>query len=291
VTPEISIIIVTWNSAGSISRCLTSLRDNAPTLPYEVILIDNASSDATVEVARSAFPGLVTIVNDSNRGLAAANNQGMRTARGRYFVISNPDVLYRAGTIDALVDVAERRPRAGFVITKLFYESGELQTSVGDMPTLREALLGRWALRRLSAAGEKSGFWWDGWAHDAEVAVGHGMECCYLVRRAVVDEVGLQDERFRLDWEGPDWSRRLHAAGWEIWFAPTAEAVHLGGLSIKQALPRWVSSSHRGMYMYFSAGTPLLLRPALAMALAARAAVKLLALRRDRLYTAGFEPR
>ena len=287
--PDVSVVVVTWNSATSITECLTSLRENPPSVPYEVVLVDNASTDGTLDLARAALPGIVTIVNDRNRGLAAANNQGMRAARGRYFLISNPDVVYRKGTVDALLDVAERRPRAAFVITKLFYADGRLQTSVGDMPTLREALLGRWALRRL-AGRERAGFWWDGWAHDEEVQVGHGMECCYLVRRAAVDDIGPQNEDFVLDWEGPEWTRRAHDAGWEIWFSPKAEAVHLGGVSIKQALPRWVVSSHRGMYLYFSARMPRALRPALALIFAVRAGVKLLGtIRRERLYDAGFE--
>jgi GT2 family glycosyltransferase len=291
VTPALSVVIVTWNSARSIERCLTSLRDNPPSLRHEVILVDNASSDDTVARAQAALPDLLVVRNDSNRGLAAANNQGIAVARGRYLVISNPDVVYRTGTIDAMVETADRHPRAAFVIPRVYYETGELQTSVGDMPSLREALLGRWALRRL-ARGQRAGFWWDGWAHDEETLVGHGLECCYLVRRAAIDDVGLQNERFVLDWEGPEWTRRMHDAGWEVWFAPAAEVVHLGGVSIKQALPRWIVSSHRGMYMYFAARTSPAVRPLLAAVFAARAAVKLVGtLRRDRLYDAGFEPR
>lgn len=291
MTPEISIVIVTWNSAGSIVECLTSIQDHPPTRPYEVIVVDNASHDNTVELVRAAKPAAV-IVNESNRGLAGGNNQGMAVAKGRYLIVSNPDVVYRPGTIDELLGCAERHPRAAFVISRLRYPTGELQTSVGDMPTLRETLLGRWAVRRLAREGERSGFWWDGWAHDEELAVGHGMECCYLVRREALLDIGPQDEAFRLDWEGLEWSRRVHEAGWEIWFSPRAEAVHLGGVSIKQALPRWIVSSHRGMYLYYSARARRPVRPLLALLFAMRAAVKLLGLvGRERVYTAGFDPR
>jgi GT2 family glycosyltransferase len=289
-SPEISVVIVTWNSASCIVDCLESLQKYPPDLPYEVIIVDNGSRDDTVRLVQAASPDAETIVNDTNRGLAAANNQGMGAARGRYLVVSNPDVLFRKDTVNNFVDVAKRRPRAAFVIPKLLYPDGRTQTSVGDMPSFGEVVLGRWAVRRRSRAGARSGFWWDGWAHDEEVEVGHGMECCYLVRRDAVDQVGPQDERFRLDWEGYDWSRRMHDAGWQIWFTPQAEVVHLGGVSIKQALPRWVISSHRGIYTYFADRTPRVLRPGLALVLALRAAVKLVGtLRGERLYSASYD--
>lgn len=292
MTPEVSIVIVTWNSADSISECLTSIREHPPSMSYEVVVVDNASQDDTVQRTLAAHPGVITVTNDTNRGLAAANNQGLALARGACLVISNPDVIYRPGALDQLVACAKRRPRAAFVIAKLRYPDGQLQTSVGDMPTLREAVLGRWALRRLAGRGKRSGFWWDGWPHDEETSVGHGMECCYLVRRQALVDIGPQDERFRLDWEGIEWSRRVHEHGWEIWFAPEAEVIHLGGVSIKQALPRWVVSSNRGMYLYFAAAKPRPYRPVLALVFVLRAAVKLLGLvRRERIYTAGFDPR
>ena len=86
---------------------------------------------------------MTVIVNDTNRGLAAANNQGIAATQGRYLIISNPDVLFQPRTIDELIACAERHPRAAFVISKLRSPGGQLQTSVGDMPVLREALLGR----------------------------------------------------------------------------------------------------------------------------------------------------
>jgi len=292
MTPTISIVIVTWNSEATIADCLSSIVANPPSAPYEVILVDNHSRDSTVDLANRANPDAILIRNQTNRGLAAANNQGIQRARGEYLVISNPDVIYGANSIDGLVEAAQRHPRAAFVIPQVRYRDGQLQTSVGDMPTLREVILGRWAIRRMAGNTPKSGFWWDGWPHDEEVMVGHGLECSYAVRRDAVHEIGLQNEKYVLDWEGPEWSRRVHDTGWEIWFTPDAVVVHLGGVSIRQALPRWIVSSHRGIYMYFAERTPRLLRPILALLMAARAAVKLLLLvRRDRVYEASFEPR
>jgi hypothetical protein len=169
-----------------------------------------------------------------------------------------------------------RRPRAAFVIARPERPDGTLQTAAGDLPTLRSALLGRQVAR--ARGGVDRGFWWDGWDHDEERQIGRGLEASYLVRRAAIDEVGLQDERFRLDWEGIDWSERVRAAGWEIWFSPAARVVHLGGGSIRKAQVRWVLRQHRGMYRYFAKRRALALRPLLAGLFAARAAIKVVGL-------------
>ncbi|MBV9870276.1 MAG: glycosyltransferase family 2 protein [Frankiaceae bacterium] len=292
MTPAVSIVIVTWNSESTIEECLSSIVQNPPSEPYEVILIDNDSRDRTLELAKLACPDLTVIRNASNRGLAAANNQGLGSALGEFVVISNPDVIYQPSTIDELINAARRHPRAAFVIPQVRYRDGQIQTSVGDLPSLREALLGRWAGRRMGRNNARSGFWWDGWPHDEELMVGRGLECSYLVRAQAVHEVGPQNEKYVLDWEGPEWSRRVHDAGWEIWFTPSAVAIHVGGVSIKQALPRWIVSSHRGMYMYFAERTPRPARPLLALVLAVRVAVKLVGLlRHERVYAAGYEAR
>jgi N-acetylglucosaminyl-diphospho-decaprenol L-rhamnosyltransferase len=176
-----------------------------------------------------------------------------------------------------MVTMLDRHPRAGIVIPRLRYPDGGLQTSAGDLPTLGEALRGRQLQRHGTMSGAPAGFWWDGWAHDEERVIGRGHEAAYVVRRSAADEVGPQDEGFRLDWEGIDWSARFRDAGWEIWLCPAAEVVHLGGSSIRQVPFRWVVSSHRGMYRYYAKRRPAYWRPVLAVAFGVRAAAKLAA--------------
>ena len=271
--PLVSVVVVTWNSSTVVEGCLSSLRDTIAPLPWDVTVVDNGSTDSTPGKVRAIAPEARLIENETNRGLAAANNQGISGTRGRYVLICNPDVIFRPGAISAMVDLLERRPRCGWVVARLVYEDGAIQTSAGDLPTIKDALLGRQADRRRQP-GIRAGFWWDGWSHDEEVQVGRGHEAAYMVRRVAVDEVGLQDERYVLDWEGIDWTERFRRAGWETWFAPDAEVVHLGGDSIRQVPIRWIVSQHRGMYRYFSDRRPALWKPILAAAFGARAAAK-----------------
>jgi N-acetylglucosaminyl-diphospho-decaprenol L-rhamnosyltransferase len=168
----------------------------------------------------------------------------------------------------------DRHDAAAWVVPKFQYEDGSLQTSVGDLPTLSEALLGRQVARR-RAPGSASGFWWDGWSHDEERQVGRAFECAYLIRRAAVDQVGRQDERYFLDWEGLDWADRFRRQGWEIWFSPASEVLHLGGTSRRQVPFRSIVLQHKGMYLYFADRRPKAARPLLVIAFGARALFKL----------------
>lgn len=273
--PEVSVVIVTWNSGGELRRCLESLATNPPSVPWEAVVVDNGSSDGSIPRAKSEFPWLRVIANARNRGLAAANNQAIVASTAPFVLISNPDVVYGRGAVDELLDLMRRRERAAFAVAKLLHPDGALQTSAGDLPSVTDALLGRrlsWGRRQAPATG----VWWHEWNHDEERTIGHGAEACYLVRREAIAEIGLQDERFVLDWEGIDWSARTWEAGWEIWFSPTAEIVHLGGASVSQARSRWIVSTHRGMYLYLRPRVAPWLRPLLGPLIGARTIVKLL---------------
>ncbi len=285
---ELTAVVVGWNSGEALLGALRSLAEHPPAVPWEAILVDNASSDGSPDRVAAELPGVRVVRNRTNRGLAAANNQGIEASTGPWVLICNPDIVVGPGAIDALLAVMDRHPRAAFVVAKLVRPDGSPQTSAGDLPTLGEALLGRQVQQRRGASagtgmgagdGDPHGFWWDGWAHDEERRIGHGMEACFLVRRAALADIGLQDEGFPLDWEGIDWSARAAAAGWEVWFCPDAEVVHLGGVSLRQAQAAWVVRSHRGMYRYFAKRRSIAWRPLLAVAFAGRAALKLMGLK------------
>jgi hypothetical protein len=269
---HLSVVIVNWNARADLVRCLRSLEEHPPPGEWEVILVDNASTDGSAEAAQAVLPSVRIIVNEDNRGLAAANNQGIAASTGACVLISNPDVIYGPGAIAELCGVLERHPRAAIAVPQLLRSNGQRQTSAGNLPTLREAALG--GLRSRRKPSPTAGYWWDGWAHDEERQIGHGAEASYLVRRTAIDDVGPQDERFSLDWEGIEWSARMGDRGWEIWFAPGAVVEHVGGASIRQAQLRWVAASNRGMYCYFSERRAPWQRPFLATLFGVRAVLK-----------------
>jgi GT2 family glycosyltransferase len=275
--PDVSVVIVNWNTGDVLLDCLWSLDACRPSCSLEAIVVDNGSTDDSVERVREELPWVRIIANRTNRGLAAANNQGLVMSRAPYALISNPDVLFRPGAIDALVDLLRRRTRAAFAVAKLVHPDGRVQPSAGDLPTLVEALVGRRFGRR-SRHRDPRGFWWRNWSYDEERPIGHGGEACYLVRRQALAEIGPQDEGFPLDWEGIEWAARASEAGWQVWFCPAAVVTHIGGVSLRQARFRWIVSSHRGMYRYFSPRVSPWTRPALGSAITLRAFLKLAAM-------------
>jgi GT2 family glycosyltransferase len=269
----LSVVVVTWNSASVITGCLTTLARELPA-GCEVVVIDNASSDHTVSLARELVPDATIVVNTTNRGLAAGNNQGMVAARGDNYLICNPDVEFHPGSVREMLAVLERHERAAWIVPKQVHADGTLQTSVGSLPTLVECLLGRQLARTLQRASE-GGSWWDSWAHDEERTVGKAFECAYVIRRAAADDIGPQDERYVLDWEGVDWAARFQKAGWELWFAPLSVVTHLGGAARRQVPFRTVISQHKGMYYFYSDRAAPVWKPFLAVAFGARAVVKM----------------
>ena len=268
--PTVSVVVVNWNTGPYLGRLLDSLSEHPSKLPYEVVVVDNGATDGS-DLGAAGRSGVRVIRNRTNRGLAAANNQGMAASQGAYVLICNPDVEVTSGAVDELVAAMERHDRAAFVVPRLLRPDGSAQVSAGDLPTVTEALLGRTLGLRLAG---RRGWWWPVSAHDHEQEIGRGAEACYLVRRCAVDEIGGQDERFPLDWEGVEWTARARDAGWQVWLAPEAEIVHTGGVSIGRAPLRWVWQSHQGMYRYFAPRLAPTARYPLAAAIGVRALLK-----------------
>lgn len=268
--PDVCVVVVSWNAGDHLTECLRSIAAHPPSQPWAAVVVDNASTDGSVEMAKRAAPWCRFIENRENRGLAAANNQGIVATAASTVVIANPDVAVTAGAIDSLCDLLARKPQAAIALPQLLQADGAKQVSAGDLPALADVVpLGR---RRRRQSG---GFWWHDWDHGEERRVDHGAEAFYAVRRAAIVAAGPQDERFALDWEGVEWSRRFARHGWEVWFTPKAQVRHAGGVSVRQVPYRWVVRSHRGMYRYFAAEAPAPApSPVLAAAFAARAAVK-----------------
>ncbi len=117
--PVVSILIVSWNTREILRDCLRTVYEQTKNVPFEVIVVDNASADGSVEMVRTAFPQAVLRANTTNRGFAAANNQGIEVAQGRYVLLLNSDTLVLDGAIDKMVAFAEERPEAAAVACRV----------------------------------------------------------------------------------------------------------------------------------------------------------------------------
>jgi N-acetylglucosaminyl-diphospho-decaprenol L-rhamnosyltransferase len=223
VRADVTAVTVTLNGLPWIEQCLESLRG------VETIVVDHGSTDGTLELVRERFPD-VRMIEQENKGYGAGLNAGMRVASSRYFLIVNSDAWVVGDAIPRLVAFADEHPRAAVVAPRLSNPDGTLQRSVRGFPTLWRLATEYFFLRKLAPRSRAlNAFYAGGFDHDEARAVEWVMGSCFLVRREAADAVGLFDEDFFLFSEEVDWLFRFHAAGWQVWFLPEAEAVHVGG--------------------------------------------------------------
>jgi hypothetical protein len=219
--PAISVIIVSFNTREMTLDCLRTLTRALEGLASEIIVVDNASTDGSAAVIRAEFPSVQVVESDRNAGFGAANNLGMRAARGAFFLLLNSDAFPESGAIAELVRFLQENPQVGACGPRTFNQDGSLQISCYRFTSPLHA----WQENLWLSRG------YGDWAHDTVREVDFVIGACMAVRREVFEEIGGFDERFFMYSEEADWQRRIWNAGWKIVFVPTARVTHLGGAS------------------------------------------------------------
>jgi N-acetylglucosaminyl-diphospho-decaprenol L-rhamnosyltransferase len=237
---EVTAIVVTYNAAPWIERSLESVRGTEA----ELIVVDNGSTDGTVELVRERFPE-ARLVEQENRGFGAGNNAGMRLGSGRYFLLLNPDAWLTGDALEQLVAFADAHPEAGVVGPKLLNPDGTLQRSVRGYPTPWRIATEYFFLRKLAPRSKLlNAFFGAGFDHESVRTAEFLPGACLLVRREAVDSIGGFDEDFFLMSEEVDWCYRFRQAGWDVLFYPGAEVVHVIGASHNPALFKEIVRGH-----------------------------------------------
>jgi GT2 family glycosyltransferase len=245
---RLSIVIVSYNARADLERCLESLHTPPPATPHEIIVVDNASSDGSLEAA-GARPGVRAIASGSNRGFAAANNIGIRAASGSLLLLLNSDTIVPAGAVDRLVQELERHPEAAIAGPRLVDAEGRAELSFGPMISP----LAEWRQKRLIVGNARRDprisaevealtrrEAWPDWVSGA----------CLLVRREDAEAVGLLDERYFMYTEDVDFCAAIRARGRRVLFTPAVEIVHLRGRSAAAA-PRATETAYRRSHLAF----------------------------------------
>lgn len=236
--PWLSVIIVSWNVRRLLQRALTSCRASWGDRPgLELIVVDNVSTDGTVEMLREVFSDVTRVVNEENRGFTGGNNDGLDQARGQYLLLLNPDTEVLGDALPRLVAYMGQHPDVGMVGPQLRNPDGSVQSSRRRFPTLPVLFLESTWLQDLLPRRALDRYYFEDRspqrAHPVDWITGAAM----LTRRAVVDEVGGMDEAFFMYSEELDWCRRIRAAGWSIHYVPDARIVHHEGKSSEQVVP------------------------------------------------------
>ena len=248
----LSIVIVNWNTRDYLLGALKSIYEAPPALPFEVIIIDNASTDGSAEAAAAAFPQARLIANTENAGYARGNNQGLEASTGRYVLLLNPDVVLPPGGLEKSVAILEAHPDVGALGVKLVNPDGSVQRSVRGFPTPGTVLCEALGLSHLFPNSRLFGAYRMTWfAYDREAEVDQPMGTFLLIRRQALEEAGLLDERFPIFFNEVDWCYRARQKGWKILFSPEVEVVHYGGGSTRQVSARMAWESRRGLLDFY----------------------------------------
>jgi N-acetylglucosaminyl-diphospho-decaprenol L-rhamnosyltransferase len=247
-TLGLSVVVVNWNTRDLLAGCLESLagdpglaivgedssladRSFASTehhpLVTEVWVVDNASTDGSPQMVRERFSWVRLIENSENVGFAAASNQGIRQATGRYVLLLNSDAVLAPGSPVRLLAFADHHPRAGIVGVQLVNPDGSFQAALNDFPSLGFVLLEAWALARWFSGNTYYPSYPPERSRDAVPCDWVG-GACLLARAAAIEQVGLLDEYFFMYSEEMDWCYRMWESGWEVWYTPDVKVIHLG---------------------------------------------------------------
>jgi hypothetical protein len=254
---ELTVVIVNWNTVDLLDECLQSIVDHSPAgLRTEVVLVDNASSDGSVEHLAFRWPSVRVIANEENVGFCRANNQAIRATDAPFVLLINTDARLTPGCADAMLAHLQGDQRAAAVGPRLVYGDGSFQRwTAGQSFSLRSCgsfLLG---LDRLSARHPAlAGMYL---AHDTDQPFKPGWvsSAVMLLRRQALDEIGLLDESIFVYMDDVDLCQRATDAGWNVWYAADATAVHFMGASTRRetgqvspeamrALNRWYERRH-----------------------------------------------
>lgn len=230
---DLSIIIVNWNTKNLIMSCLDSIYQTTKSIGFEIIVIDNASTDGSISAIEKKFSHVILVKNNENKGFAAANNQGIKQAQGEFILLLNSDTIVLDNAIGKSVKFLKSRPEIGALGCKLLYPDGSLQPSANSrFGSLDGALLAKTGIFHLLPRASQEAYKGPAsYANAREVAMVKG--AFLLLRRKALDKVGTLDERFFMYAEETDLCFRLRGAGWKIYFYPDAEVIHHGGGSIQ----------------------------------------------------------
>jgi N-acetylglucosaminyl-diphospho-decaprenol L-rhamnosyltransferase len=269
-TPTVSAVIVSYNVVDLVLECIASLRTDGV---EQVVVVDNASSDGSVETLRRREPEVEVVALSRNLGYGTAANRGVARTTAPYVAVMNPDVVVEPGSTKALVDALDADPGLAVVGPRVESPGGDLYPSVRTFPDLADAAGHAFFHFVWPANPFSRRYRMLDWDHAAAADVDWVAGNHFLVRRRAWDEVGGFDESFFMYMEDVDLCWRLRRAGWRTGYEPAARVTHAIGRSTDQTPYRMILAHHRSLLRYAvktTSGWRRLLLPVIAVALAVR---------------------
>ena len=250
----LSVLIVNWNTRDLLRSCLQSIHKFSPTEPYEIIVVDNASSDGSAEMVAKEFPETRLIASQTNTGYARGNNLGFAAANGEWLLTLNPDTEFLDNSLDKAIEILRAHNTIGCLAARLTYPDGRIQRSVRGWPTALGILGDFTGLGRRLPSSRLGSYRLTGFDYAREQAAPQPMGTFLLFRRQALETVGDPkkpfDEAFPIFFNEVDLLYRMHQAGWDCLYSPEVRVVHHGGESTKQVRKSMIWESHRSLVRF-----------------------------------------
>lgn len=229
---DLSIIIVSWNTKKYLKNCLESIYQQKGNVPFETFVVDNNSSDGSQDMVKKDFPNVHLTINNNNAGFAKANNQALKNAKGRYFLLLNSDTKIKTNTLSQALKFASSHPKAGVIGGKIMNPDGSLQKSVRHFPTLCSQILILLKLHNFfpHLKSIKKYFALD-FDYNKEQEVDQVMGAFFMINNECLKQVGFFDEKFWIWFEEVDFCKRVKEKGWLVIYTPVMEIIHAKGQS------------------------------------------------------------
>ena len=222
---DISICIATWNSKEQLQSCLQTLVNSKWTMSYEIIVTDNASDDGTYEMVKQNFPSVKIIRSETNLLFGGGINFAVKHANAKFIAVLNDDIYATGENLEKMCTFLNENPKIGIVGPKVLRPNGKTERFGGLFPSISVEIARILGLRFILGMKrlileKKQVDWVSG--------------CCFVIKREIVDEIGMFDEKYPFYWEDVDLCFRVSQAGWEVWAYPEASVTHVHAQSSRR---------------------------------------------------------
>jgi GT2 family glycosyltransferase len=251
---DLSISIVNTNNWHYLDPCLRSIIDNTHMIKYEILVVDNASTDGSTEKIQEYYPEVILSINQKRFGFAKNNNINLKKSRGRYLMLLNDDTLVQPDSLAKAVKYMDENLEIGMIGCKMVSPDGTVQqASARRLPTLTSMLWKELGLSyRFYKSRVFSPYLIDDQDYSSIKKIEFPSEAGLIIRKSIVNEIGLLDEQFFMYGEGADWARRMKKSGYKAVFFPECPITHFGNVTNQRSGNlKLYEQYYKSTYLYF----------------------------------------
>ncbi|MCK4325603.1 glycosyltransferase family 2 protein [bacterium] len=250
---ELSIIIPNWNTKSLLDKCLESIFEHTIEVHFEVIVIDDCSSDGSPDMVREKYPEVILLENSKNLWFTKTSNLGIRKSQGKYLLLLNSDTVIHSNAFKIMVSFLDENPEAGAIGPRILNPDGSDQlVSLRRFPSLSSEVFEKSILAMLFPGNRFTRRYRFIDADRSKRQVAESLSgACLMIRREVIQQIGFLEERYLRDFDDMDLCYRVRKVGWSIYYLPEARIIHYGGKSFEQRITEADINSQLSEILFF----------------------------------------